>query len=177
MWVRAAEHFRIQHPGNGDVIGIARGPQYFGHALQSGHRLSHVAWAGLLHPRWPAAAAQYRGRFLHRLHDLAVAGAAAQVAGYPHPDLGLCGRRVLIQDRLGGQQHARRAETALHRAPGEEGLLERVQGVDATESLDSEDAPPLRLEGRVQTSVHGLAVNKYRAGPAFPLPASTLGTG
>src|SRR5579883_3449549 len=53
---------------------------------------------------------------LDRLHDLVVAGAAAQVAHHPLAYIGFGGRRVTVQQRLGGHDLAWRAEAALEAA-------------------------------------------------------------
>ena len=63
----------------------------------------------------------------HRAHDLVVAGAAAQVAGQPVAHLRLGGVRALFQQRLGGDQEARRADAALQRGVLQELALQRVQ--------------------------------------------------
>src|SRR5678815_1078679 len=49
----------------------------------------------------------------HRLHDVLVAGAAAEVARQRPPHLFLGRVGVLVQQRLGGHHHARGAEAAL----------------------------------------------------------------
>src|SRR3546814_9626802 len=46
----------------------------------------------------------------HRVDDLVVAGAAAQIAGQPIANFGLVRVRVLLQQRLGGHQEPRRSE-------------------------------------------------------------------
>src|SRR6266511_3989829 len=69
-----------------------------------------------------------RGVLLDRVQDLAVAGAAAQVAGQLPADPLAAGLRVALQQRPCGEQHAGRAEAALRGAVAEEACL---QGVEA----------------------------------------------
>src|SRR3546814_4822109 len=52
-------------------------------------------------------------RIADRLHDVLVAGAAADVAGDTHADLRLARVRVLLQQTVRPHDHARRAEAAL----------------------------------------------------------------
>src|ERR1700742_3048087 len=73
--------------------------------------------------------------------DVLVAGAAAQVAGQrpAHVLLGRVG--VLVEERLGGQHHARRAEAALQTVLLPEALLQRVQLAGTSQALDGADFP------------------------------------
>ena len=75
------------------------------------------------HRRAPAPAAPRRRQ--DRVDDLAVAGAPAEVAAQQCGDALGRRRRVLVEERLGGQQHAGGAEAALHGAVLDERLLER----------------------------------------------------
>ena len=59
--------------------------------------------------------------------DLVVAGAAAEVAGEPVARLGFRRIRIAVQQGLGRDQHARRAEAALQRRMLEEFPLQRVE--------------------------------------------------
>src|SRR3984957_9130588 len=63
----------------------------------------------------------------HRLDDVRVARAAAQVARQRPADVLLGRVRVLVQQLAGGHHHARRAEPALEAVLLPEALLERVQ--------------------------------------------------
>src|SRR5690242_4423063 len=62
-------------------------------------------------------------RDLHRLDDPLVAGATAEVPGEPFLDLVEAGVRVVLQERLDGDDEARRAEAALQPVRLAEGLL------------------------------------------------------
>src|SRR5262249_32567955 len=65
-------------------------------------------------------------RVEHGAHDLVVAGAAAGIAGEPIARLFLGRVFVLVEERLRGDDEARRAEAALQRGVLEEFLLDRV---------------------------------------------------
>src|SRR4051794_38470537 len=64
---------------------------------------------------------------LDRLHDVVIAGAAAQVAFEPGADLGFAGSRLVLEDLHRGHHHARRAEAALQAVALAEGRLHRMQ--------------------------------------------------
>src|SRR3989304_4142500 len=61
----------------------------------------------------------------YRLHDLYVAGAAAQVAFDAAPDLCVRGVRILVEQVGRLHHHARGAESALHRPFVDESLFHR----------------------------------------------------
>ena len=64
------------------------------------------------------------GGFLDRRDDIAVAGAAAEIAGDRFFDL-LVGRiTIFLQQTVGGHQHAGRAVAALHRVVFPKRLLQ-----------------------------------------------------
>src|ERR1700687_1965818 len=80
---------------------------------------------------WPRAAvstmsfiASISGGRLHRLDDLHVAGAAAEVARQRLADLGFGRARAASQQPLGGHDHSRRTEAALGAELFVEGLLQ-----------------------------------------------------
>src|SRR6187399_3251296 len=65
------------------------------------------------HDRRRLGRAQLARRLLDRLHDVHIAGAAAEVAADSRPDLLLVRLRVLLQEPRRLHDHARRAEAAL----------------------------------------------------------------
>src|SRR5882672_754330 len=67
------------------------------------------------------------GRLLHGLYDVLVAGAAAQVALEPVPDLVLRRVRIALEQVRGSHDHAGCAEAALQGVLLVERLLHRVQ--------------------------------------------------
>src|SRR3981081_2037344 len=86
-----------------------------------------------------------RRRVEDRPDDLVVARAATQIAGQPVTDLGLCRMRVLFQQRLGGDDEAWGAASALRGGVPQELLLQRMQPVRTGDALDGRHAPVLNL--------------------------------
>ena len=64
---------------------------------------------------------------MHGADDLVVAGAAAEIAGQPVAHLGLGRIGIALQQRLGGDEEAGRADAALQRGVLEELALQRMQ--------------------------------------------------
>src|SRR5205085_6035647 len=71
---------------------------------------------------------------LDRIDDLGVAGAAAEVAFERGADGLAIGARLALEEGERRQQHARRAEPALHRAVAYERFLQRMQAAIPRES-------------------------------------------
>ena len=116
------------------------------------------------------------GRQPHRVEDLLVARAAAQVAGERLADLGVGRARRARQQVVRGDDQPRRAEAALHGAGLQERLLDRVQLVlGRREPLDGHDLAALGLAGQHQARAHELAVEVHRARAALALLAGVLG--
>src|SRR5262245_22327034 len=67
------------------------------------------------------------GGVLDRLHNLVVAGTAADISGDALADLGFAGLLVLLQQALGRHDHAGGAEATLQAMLLPEALLYRVQ--------------------------------------------------
>src|SRR5215468_7210432 len=82
---------------------------------------------------------------LDGLHDVLVAGAAADVAADRPPDLLLARVVVLGEQRGGDEHHPRRAEAALQGVLLVERGLDRVQLRAAREALDGLDLAAVRL--------------------------------
>src|SRR5512144_1557753 len=95
------------------------------------------------------------------LHDrvdyLHVAGAAAEIAFDRALDLRARGLRMRVEPALRLHDHARRAETALHRALVDERLLEPLAERVAREALDRRQLAPFAVDGEHQARAHGLA--------------------
>ena len=123
--VRAAQHGAVQHARQrevGAVVGAA------GHLVErrrggSGRVPTYLNVAFAHRGAFP----HLRGRVEHGADDLVVAGAAAQVAGQPVARFFLGRIRVRVEQRLGRDDEARRADAALQRRVLEELLLQRVQ--------------------------------------------------
>src|SRR5258708_9593473 len=79
------------------------------------------------------------------LHDVLVAGAAAQVARQRPPDVLLGGVRVAVKQALAGHHHARRAESALQAVLLPEPLLHRAQLPGRRQPLDGLHGPAIDL--------------------------------
>src|SRR5437764_7335230 len=94
-------------------------------------------------PGFGPGASELGRRPLHRLDDVLVAGAAAQVAGQRPAHLLLGGIRVLLEQGRGGHHHARGAETALESVLLLETLLERMQLTGTGQALDGPELTPV----------------------------------
>src|SRR5437588_11700185 len=82
---------------------------------------------------------------LDRANDLVVAGAAAEIARQPPANLFLGGVRILIEQRLGRDDEARRAEPALQRRLLQEAFLQRSQTLGPADSFYRCDVAALDL--------------------------------
>src|SRR3990167_8947745 len=112
-----------------------------------------------------------------RLHDVVVAGTAANVA------FKLVAHRLFVEIRLAadhvhrGHDHARRAETALKTMMLAEGGLHRVQLAVLRQALDGDDVCALRLCGEHGAGLNGAAVHMYDAGTALAGVAAHMRAG
>ena len=133
-------------------------------------------------PRWRPTRPRRRRRLGHRagtgrhgLDDVVVAGAAAQVALEPDPDLLLGGVRVLLEHVDGLHDHARRAVAALQGVVVVEGLLHRVQLAARGDALDRGDLVPVGLHGQHVARLHAPPVEVHGAGAAVARVAADDG--
>src|SRR2546429_78588 len=104
-----------------------------------------------------------RRRQFHRLVDLQVSRAAAQVARQRLLDLVTRGSRVLVEQRFGGEQEGGRTVPALRRAELGERVLERMQRPTLCHPLDRLHAMPRAREAEHQAGEHGLPVHEHRS--------------
>src|SRR5438309_9358169 len=118
------------------------------------------SWLGVLAP-------QARRSQFHRLVDLEVTGAAAEVAGQRLLDRVAGGVRVGHEQGLRGEEEGRRAVAALRGAELGERILERVQPAVRREPFDGGDAPPGAGEAEDEAGEHRRAVDEHGAGPAL----------
>src|SRR5262245_27644945 len=79
------------------------------------------------------------GRGEHRMDDRLVTGAAADVAGDRLDHVGARRRRIAIEQRLRGHQHARRAEAALRGEIVHERGLQWVQACPRLQAVGGLD--------------------------------------
>ena len=83
-----------------------------------------------------------------------------------------------VDDRLGGHDYARRAETALHGTMGDKRVLNSVQSAVALQPFDSRNGFAIPFERRSQAGQHGFAlIVIYRAHPAGTGGATFLRAG
>src|SRR5215472_2255547 len=113
----------------------------------------------------------------HRLDDVLVAGAAAQVAGQRPAHVFLGGVGVLVEQRLGGHHHARGAEPALQAVLLLEALLQWVQLAGGGQALDGADLVPVGLDGQHGARLHRAPVDQHGARAAVGGVASHVGAG
>src|SRR5258708_3289117 len=116
-------------------------------------------------------------RQLHRLVDLDVAGAAAEVAGEGLLDLVARGLGIGREQRFGREQKCGRAVAALCCADLGECVLQRVQPRAVRHALDGLHAPARAREPQHETGQYGQAVHQDGAGAAFAQLATVLGAG
>src|SRR5689334_7444836 len=128
-------------------------------------------------PGFGTGAPEFGRRPQHRLDDVLVAGAAAQVAGQ-RPAHVLLGRvEALVKERLGGQHHARRAEPALQPVLLPEALLQRVQLAGGGQALDGADLHSVGLYGQHRAGFDRAPVHQHGAGAAVGGVAAHVGPG
>src|SRR5467141_3456022 len=118
------------------------------------------------------------GGELHRLDDLLIAGAAAQVSADRIADL-LFGRiRIRIQQSLGSDQHPWSAVAALQAVRLAEAVLQDAQrSVGFGETLDGGDAVAVRLHRVHEAGTHRLSVEHHRARAADAVLAADVRAG
>ena len=86
------------------------------------------------------------------------------------------GRRpVLAEQRTRREQHAGRAEAALHGAGVQKGSLERVERLTVSQALDGQDRAPVGFHREIGAGTHGEPVDQHRAGAAHLGVARALG--
>ncbi len=116
----------------------------------------------------------------HRIDDVLVAGAAADVAFEPVADLRFAQHRPVGSECDGGHQHPRGAESALQAMMFAKRLLHRMQPVRSLRPLqaldrDKRDAVEHRRQQRA--ALHRCAVDMHHAGAALAGVAANMGAG
>src|SRR5207302_1851682 len=109
----------------------------------------------------------------HRVEDLRVAGAAAEVAGERLADLVFARVGDALEQRGRGNDEPGRAEPALHRSRLDERLLHVLQ----TGPFHGGDLVSVGLRGEHEACAHELPVEDDRARSALALLASVLRSG
>src|SRR5712691_8336103 len=117
-------------------------------------------------------------RELHRLDDLLIAGAAAQVSADRIADL-LFGRiRIRIQQSLGSDQHPWSAVAALQAVRLAEAVLQHAhRTVGLRETLDGGDTVAVRLHRVHEARPYRLPVEHHRARAAYAVLAADVRAG
>src|SRR2546428_11894428 len=112
-----------------------------------------------------------------RLHDVVVAGAAAEVPLERLAALLLRGRGVLLEVAGRCHDHARRAVATLQAVVPVKRVLDRVKLAVVREALDRGDLATIGLEGEQRAGLHGLPVQQDRAAAATGGVAPDIGAG
>ena len=97
-----------------------------------------------LHPGYAASAAHLGGGGEDGVDDRLVAGAAADVAGDRVDDVVAARVGIAVEQRLGGDDHAGRAEAALRGEAFGEGALQRMQLAGRRQPFERLDRRALR---------------------------------
>src|SRR5258708_22189153 len=118
------------------------------------------------------------GGELHRLDDLLVAGAAAQISSDRVADLRLGRVRIRVQQSLRSDEHAGRAVAALQAVRLAEAVLQHAhRAVGLREALDGGDAVAVRLHRVHEAGAYWLAVEHHRARAANAVLAADVRAG
>src|SRR5688572_13639496 len=111
------------------------------------------------------------------LHDVVVAGAAAEVAGEHLAHLRLARARVFLEVRLEGHDDAGGAEAALQPVHLVQRLLQGRELSVLRHRLDGGDLVALHLHRVDEAGARGLAVDEHRAGAAHAVLAADMRSG
>src|SRR5579862_6176481 len=111
-------------------------------------------------------------RHLHRLDDLRVSGAAAEIAGQIMLDVLVARVRMLLQELMHHEDEARRAEAALECAAIDEGLLHDRQRAVGIERFNGGDALAVDPRREIKAAGNRLVVDQDGATTAKPLPTT-----
>src|SRR3989338_4711674 len=112
----------------------------------------------------------------HCPNDFHIAGATADIPGHEIADLYFRRVGIPLQQRLGHEDHTRRAVTALKSALVEEGPLQRVEFAVRSDPFNRGDPFFFRVRGKEQAGTHRLAVEEHRASAANPFAAAVFGS-
>src|SRR3954469_8992444 len=114
--------------------------------------------------RFDRPTATLLGRVLHRLDDVLVPGATAQIALQSMPDLLLGRIRVAIQEGVGGHDHARCAVAALESVHLPKAHLDLVELAIFGDALDGRQFGAVGLDGEQGAALDRVAVHMDDAG-------------
>ncbi len=178
MRVRAAQHLQVQHVGHPQVGGVLHRAGHLARRVDARRVVTDEAGGlALLQRAGGQAAVEHVARQLHRVQDLLVAGAAADVAAQPFLDLVQVGLRASPQRGGGGHHHARDAVAALAGAALVKRALQHRHAGVAVQVVHGLHRGALDLLHRHQATLDQLAVDEHRAGAAFTGTAAFLVAG
>ena len=140
--MRAAQHLAPDHAGHVGVGGKRRASRDLVGAVGPDGTLADPLVVG--DDVHCAASPHVSGGFHHRAHDLVVTGAPAEIAGEPEANFFLARIRILLQQRIGRDQHARGADATLQRRHFQELLLQRMQMIALGHAFDGARSRGLR---------------------------------
>ncbi len=176
--MRAAQHLQVQHVGHPQVGRVLDRAGHLGRRVQAPGAGADEAGAGFFFQRrFRQAAIEHVARELHRIQDLLVAGAAADVAAQAFLDLVEPGVRVAPQGGSRGHHHAGNAVAALAGTGLVEGPLQHRHAVVAVQVVHGLDLAALDLLHRRQAALDQLAVHEHGAGAALAGAAAFLVAG
>src|SRR3954451_1520239 len=141
------------------------------HARESGSYAERGWWFGVA-PRCSTGSSARRQP--HRIEDLRVPRAAAEVATQRLPDLVVRRLRRAPQQVHGRHDQPGRTESALHSTRRRERLLHRMQRLARPQALPRHDLVAVGLRREHQTGANERPVEEHRAGPALALLARVL---
>src|SRR5687768_13818444 len=118
--------------------------------------------------------AQLRGGVLNGLDDVDVTGAAAEVPRDAQANLVVGRRGVRFEQRLGRQNHARRAEATLQSVLLPESFLERVKRSVLLHPFDGQNVGAVGLHGEDRARLDWLAVQQDGAHAAVGRVAANM---
>ena len=114
---------------------------------------------------------------MHRVEDLLVPGAAAEIPRERLADLVVRGVGNAPEEIVGRDHEARGAEAALHGAGLDESRLHPVRRPVLRQALDGHDLVAVRLRGEHQARADERPVQEHRARAALALLARVLRPG
>src|SRR2546430_15239230 len=135
-------------------------------------RSPQVRWQAIARSPFPFPPSPFPERFLNRVDDPVVAGAAAQVSGHQLANAVRAEQLDMLADPPRRHHHAGRAGSALRGAAP----LERLEGT-RVEGLYGLHPMAAHLVGRDEAGVHRQPVQVHGAGAALALAAALLGAG
>src|SRR5215467_6222888 len=178
--MRASQHLSDELARHGEIGAELGAARYLVDAVRSIRAMADVLELGawifdfFLHG---SRSSNLGGGVEHRAHNLVVAGAAAQIACQPITHFRLRRVRLSLEQRLGSDQEARRADAALQRCVLDELALQGMQLVAPRHALNGPDRIAVGLYAQHQAGAHQPAINRDAASTAVAGRAAFLGPG